>query len=161
MEEQKKEPEVLKLEIGNISANVKLDIGLDDFARNLKEIALISNSSKYADFVADQKIAKVKADEEAAKAREEAKAKEEAERKVILEQLRASDDPDIKKFIDNPLLSGDCLDLCNIEWIKLIRDKKIEPYFEKLKNLTPMMRQMALATDPVLLMMMPPMKTVD
>ena len=154
MEEQKKEPQVLKLEIGNISAKVKLDIGLDDFARSLKEIALISNSSKYADFVADQKIAKAKADEEATKAREEAKAKEETERKIILEQLRASDDLDIKKYIDNPLLLGDCLELCHINWVKLVRDKKIDPYFDKLKTLNPMMRQMTLASDPSFLRML-------
>lgn len=152
-EKTKKEPEVLKLEIGKI--RVDLDIGLDEFAKSLKEIALISNSSKYADFVADQKIAKAKADDEAVKAREEAKAKEESERKNILEQLRVSDDPEIKKYIDNPLLLGECLELCNIGWVKLIRDKQIEPYFEKLKNLNPMMRQMALAIDPVLIRMLP------
>lgn len=153
MEETKKEPQVLKLEIGNISAKVRFDIGLDDFAKRLEEIALISNSSKYADFVADLRIAKAKADIESKEEAKKAKAQEEDEKRILIEELKSSTDPEIMKYFEDPLFQNH-LERYHIGWIKLIKDKKLDPYLDKLRNLAPWMRSMTLATDPVIFDMM-------
>lgn len=148
MDNNKKEPDTLKIEFGDIK--VSLDIGLKEIADKLLEITLINKSPVYANFVAENKIAAAKKEEIANIEKEKKIKADEEERLLLIDQLKASTDPDIKKIIELQIFENN-LAICNICWLKLIKDKKIDSYLDKLNKLDPASATLILMSGPQLL----------